>query len=193
MNYSETLSSLVSVMTVSGFEKTASDKLCCLLAKLDFDSVSPDRVGNIIIRKSPTEVRPALVLDAHLDEIGFRVREICGSLLRLAPVGGIDTVILPASEVTVHGKKDVVGIFNLPLGDSEPKLDELYVDTALSEAEISSVISVGDGVSFKAPVTEMINSRLVGRAFDDKALAAALICAVAETPRESSGKTRLHL
>lgn len=184
MNYSEILASLVSVMTVSGFEKTGSDKLCRMLDEFDFDSVSCDRVGNIIIRKSPIKEMPAIVLDAHLDEIGFRVREICGSLLRLAPVGGIDTVILPASEVTIHGKKNVMGVFSLHEGDSEPKLDQLYVDTALSEDELREIITVGDGVSFKAPITEMINSRLTGRAFDDKALAAALICAVAETPRE---------
>lgn len=185
MNFSETLSSLVSVMTVSGFEKTASDKLCRLLSHLDFDSVTSDRVGNIIIRKSPSEKAPVLVLDAHLDEIGFRVREICGSLVRLAAVGGIDTVILSASEVTIHGKRDVYGVFAIPAGEDEPKLDELLVDTALAEDELKEIVSVGDGVTFSAPVLPMINSRLVGRAFDDKALAAALICAVAETPREA--------
>lgn len=184
MNYSEILASLVSVMTVSGFEKTASDKLCRMLGKFDFDSVTCDRVGNVIIRKSPSKLSPAIVLDAHLDEIGFRVCEICGNLLRLAPVGGIDTVILSASEVTIHGKRDIKGVFSLPDGDEEPKLDELYVDTALTEDELHSLVTVGDGVSFKAPITKMINSRLAGRAFDDKALAAALICAVAETPRE---------
>ncbi|MBR6807235.1 MAG: M20/M25/M40 family metallo-hydrolase [Clostridia bacterium] len=183
MNYLEILTSLVSAMTVSGFEKVSSESLCRLLCRFDFDSVSCDRLGNIIIRKSPELQKSAIVLDAHLDEIGFRVREICGSLLRLSPVGGIDTVILPASEVTVHGKRDLLGVFSLPDGEGEVKLDSLFVDPGLSEDELKKVVSIGDGVSFRAPITQMINSRLVGRAFDDKALAAALICAVAEVPR----------
>lgn len=184
MNYSEILKSLVNVMTVSGFEKSSADKLCTLLRGFDFDSVTSDRVGNIIIRKSPAKKVPVLVLDAHLDEIGFRVREICGSLVRLAAVGGIDPVILSASEVTLHGKRDIRGVFSSPKGDGEPKLDEMYVDTALSEEELRETVRIGDGVSFSAPIVTVLNEKLVGRAFDDKALAAALICAVDGIPRE---------
>ena len=184
MNYSSILRDLVSVMTVAGFEKTSSEKLCDMLSGYSFDSVTQDRVGNLIIRKCSLEHHPVLMLDAHLDEIGFRVREICGSLVKLATVGGIDRVILPASEVTIHGKRDVHGVFTTPAGDGVPNLDELLVDTALSADELNELISIGDGVSFYAPVTEMINDRLVGRAFDDKALAAALICALHRVHRE---------
>lgn len=183
--YTELLRRLVDIMSVSGFEKEAAPEVCDILSGFDFDSIKCDRIGNIILRKSAAKGAPAIVLDAHLDEIGFRVREIHeGGFVSVVPVGGIDTVILPAAEVTLHGKEKLHGVFTVPVCDGDPKLDNMYVDTGYTAEKLREILSVGDAVSFNAPVVQMQNDLLAGHAFDDKALASALVCAVADTPRE---------
>ena len=83
---------------------------------------------------------PLLLLDAHIDEIGFVVTEICdGGFLRAAAVGGIDTRVLSASEVTVYGKEAIRGVFTSKpphlqeAGESRKKIElrDLYIDCLL--------------------------------------------------------------
>lgn len=186
IEYKELLCRLVNVMSVSGFEKDAAPKIVEILGELGFDSVMSDRVGNIIVKKCATRTAPAFVLDAHLDEIGFRVKEIRDDgTVTAVKVGGIDNTILPAAKVTIHGKSDVVGVFNSPsLKEGKVDFGEMYIDTGYPVREIRELIAVGDGISFRAPITEMAGGFLMGHAFDDKALAAAILCALAETPAE---------
>ena len=50
-----------------------------------------------------------LLLDAHIDEVGFIVTSVLGEgFLRVTNVGGNDARILPATVVEVHGKEKSV-------------------------------------------------------------------------------------
>ena len=186
IEYKELLGRLVGVMSVSGFEKDAAPRVAEILQEYGFSSVETDRVGNVIVKKCASRPAPAFVLDAHLDEIGFRVKEIRDDgTVTAVKVGGIDNTILPAAKVTVHGKSDVTGVFNSPeLKDGKIDFGEMYIDTGYPAGELRLMISVGDGISFNSPVTEMAGGYLIGHAFDDKALAAAVLCALAETLAE---------
>ena len=115
-----------------------------------------------------------LLLDAHIDEVGFIVTSILGDgFVRVTNIGGNDPKILPATVVTIHGKERVSAVFastppHLSSGDKEIKeLKDLVLDTGLNNAE--KIISVGDLVTYKSEFCSLYDSRVTGKALDDRA------------------------
>lgn len=176
--YKALLERLTDIPTVSGFETAHSDALLSLAGEFSFDSANADRIGNVVLLKRAASADATIVLDAHIDEIGFRVRSIeDGGFLTAVPVGGVDPVILPSAPVTVHGKERLTGVLSLPKADEKGKHPYVYIDIGYPRDEAEALVSVGDAVTFRSPIREIDNGILLGRAFDDKALAAALILA----------------
>lgn len=115
-----------------------------------------------------------LLLDAHIDEVGFIVTSILGNgFLRVAAVGGCDARILPATVVTVHGKESVPAVFgstppHLAGGDKNVKsLDEIVLDTGINNVE--EIVSVGDLVTYKSDFCALAGNRVTGKSLDDRA------------------------
>lgn len=115
-----------------------------------------------------------LLLDAHIDEVGFIVQKILGQgFLRVAAVGGNDARILPATPVTVHGKEKITAIFgsvppHLSGENKEPKtLDELVLDTGLENVE--NLVSPGDLVTYAQNFACLDGNRVSGKSLDDRA------------------------
>lgn len=190
MDLKQLIFSLCSVPSISGFEKRASDELRRLTDGI-FDSLDTDAVGNCIaVKKCGREGAPRVLIDAHLDEIGMLVTEILdGGFLRIAPLGGIDPLIMQAADVIVYGKENIRGVIastppHLKKDDKLPEVASLLVDTGMSRERLEKAVSVGTPVGFVPVYGELMNERIVGKSFDDKACAACVICAVADTPRE---------
>ena len=75
----QTIVSLCSVMSVSGYETRATEEIERLFGK-SFDRIECDAVGNHFLWKcSGREGAPKILIDTHLDEIGMLVREILGA------------------------------------------------------------------------------------------------------------------
>ncbi len=115
-----------------------------------------------------------LLLDAHIDEVGFIVTKVLGDgFLRVTNVGGNDARILPATPVTVHGKKAVSAVFgstppHLSGGDKKVQgLDEIVLDTG--DPDIEEYVKAGDLVSYKAEFTPLAGNRVTGKSLDDRA------------------------
>lgn len=177
------LRELCEIPSVSGTEGGAKSHLLAL-AEPFFDEVREDRLGNFIfIKKSQRTNAPRLMLDAHLDEVGMMVSEIHeGGFLSVVAVGGLDTRVLGATEVTIHGKREIYGIITstpphiLEKGEkSVPQMTELYIDTGYSKKELEELVRVGDTVDFRAKLTEIANNRVIGKSLDDKACVCALL------------------
>lgn len=120
-----------------------------------------------------------LMLDAHIDEVGFVVTSILDKgFVKVANVGGIDKRILPATPVIIHGKREVSAVFaSTPphLGKSEPKdVTEILLDTGIHTG-LEDIVSVGDFVSFDSKATRLCGNRVCGKSFDDRAAVACLI------------------
>ncbi len=164
----------------SGFEDEVRDILLDVVKPL-VDEVRTDRLGNLIAtrRGSREEV---VLLDAHMDEVGFLISYIEESgFLRLSPLGGWDARVLPGHAVTVRAAngnrvRGVIG--SLPphvTSESERskahKLDDLFVDIgARSRADVEEQgIAVGSGCvpgyTFERPADDLV----IGKAFDDRA------------------------
>ena len=184
---------LSSLMSIGGFERFEREKLLSMVGG-EFDDCYLDNVGNqIFVKKCGRADAPKIMLDAHMDEIGMYVTEILdGGFLRVINIGGIDTGILQASDVIIYGKDErLFGVIastppHLASGDGKklPQIDELLIDTCYTKEELEAKIRVGTPVGYAPKYTEMLNNKIMGKSFDDKACAACAIYAAAITPRE---------
>ena len=182
--------SLCSISSVSGFEKRAAEQVRELCSE-GFDEFYTDAVGNCtLIKRCGKKDAPRVLVDAHLDEVGMIVTGICeGGFLRVTNMGGLDVSILQAADVMIYGNEVLRGVVgstppHLKKTDELPKPNELLVDVGLSKEKLEELVPLGTPVGFAPVYTELLNDRLCGKAFDDKACGACAVFAVANTPRE---------
>ncbi len=187
--YMNMLHRLSEIMSVVGHETTETDSLAALAAPY-FDEWHSDAVGNhIFVRKCGIEGAPKLMLDAHFDAVGLCVAGITDEgNIKLSSLGGVDAKILPASEVTVHGKKPIFGVVastppHLMSAEDRskvPPVTEMLVDTGFSKKTLEEEygVRIGTPISFGYHPTELLNERTCGPAYDDKACVAAAIRAM---------------
>ena len=102
MNQIETLQQLCALPGVTGFEHAAASAVAELLRPL-VNKVDIDPFGTVTgILVSPNPGVKTVLLDAHLDQIGFVITEVLdGGFLRFAPVGGVDPRMLLGCEDTI--------------------------------------------------------------------------------------------
>ena len=105
-NPKDHLKKLVEAHAPSGYEAPIADILREDWADLvdEFDS---DRLGSLIgIKRAtrPTEQTRKIMLAAHMDEIGLMVREIKDGFIYVHRISGIDSRVMMAQAVLVHGK-----------------------------------------------------------------------------------------
>lgn len=176
---------LTSGCSVSG-QEWRLDAVARDIADKYFDSLCKDNNGTYIFTKNATrEGAPRIMLDAHMDEVGMLVTEVLeGGFLKVTPIGGLDTRILQAADVTIYGKEELYGVIvstppHLRDGNNSlPTVNDLMIDTGLSKEEAEKLIPVGTPVGYRHRITELKNNRLAGKGFDDKICAVAAIEAV---------------
>jgi len=151
------------------------------------DEIKEDKLGNVIgIRKGKKEA-PAVMLAAHMDEIGLMVKNITKEgFVQFSKIGGIDDRILIAQRVVVHTDKGrLPGIIGSKpphiLKEEEKKkvieADDLFIDvgaTSKEEAEKMGV-RVGDPISFDIRFARVGKDAVIGKAFDDRVGCATLV------------------
>lgn len=143
-----------------------------------------DALGNIIaFKKGKKTPSHKVMLDAHMDEVGIIVTYITGDgMLKFSPVGGIDTKVLLARQIIFNnGTLGVVGIkpIHLSKGDEKtriPDADALYIDIgASSKEEAEKLIKIGDTGVFLSNFVEFGDSKIKGKALDDRVGCAVLL------------------
>ena len=171
---------------VSG-DENAVRKIVIDRIKDHVDDLRVDTLGNVLAvkRARPGPARSArrmrVMLDAHMDEIGFMIfgANSDGSLMFRA-VGGIDDRILPGKAVLVGPDRipGVIGIKPVHLLNDEPnvlKIEDLAIDIgAASESEANSAVTIGQTATF-ATEFRAWSGAASGKALDDRAGCAVLI------------------
>ncbi len=193
MELKERIISLCALMSVSGSETYATAALTDLCGA-DFDEHRVDALGNhVFIKRCGQPDAPVILIDTHFDEIGMMVTGIKdGGFLSIAPIGGVDTRILQSGEVVVYGKETLYGVIgSVPphiqkAGDNQKltPMDELFVDIGYNQEDAKALVPLGSPVGFKPIYFGLLNDRLCGKSFDDKACAACAIEAVINTPAD---------
>jgi tetrahedral aminopeptidase len=138
-----------------------------------------DPLGNIIAEvRKPKDGEPNVLLEAHMDEIGFIVTAIDeDGFLRAGKVGGPDMRVLLGHEVTVFGKEPVFGVFCCRpphLSSREdyktvPKLDELAIDIGYSRDSACDKVSPGDYITLRQTAKPLLDGMVTGKALDNRA------------------------
>jgi endoglucanase len=134
------------------------------------------------------EGKRTILLDAHIDRVGFRVTYITDEgFLKIGNIGGIDTRILPAARVIVAGKNgNLCGVISTKpphLSDdskSAPKLSDIAIDVGMDRETAEREIDLGAAVYLDNTCEKLLGDRITGAAFDNRAGAAVLISAAAE-------------
>ena len=184
MNITENLQYLSELVAIAGFEKASAEKVAELFRGY-CDYVEVDKFSNVIcIKKGTYEKAKKIMITAHIDEIGFLVRSIDEKgFVGITSIGGIDSKILLAQEVIIHGKQEVIGIIGatpphlMKAEDSNKpvKINDLFVDTGFSGNELKEIVSVGDTVSFKSKFTIMNEQKVSGKSLDNRASVACML------------------
>lgn len=174
---------------VSGYEFMNAKAVVEEAMKGLVDEIRSDTFGNVIgYRKGEGEgERPEIMLAGHMDEIGLMVTKIEErGFLQFTQVGGVDPRILPGHEVIVYGKRPLTGLIGVKPPHLTPpeeankavKMWDLAIDLGLPEEEVRNLVSVGDIVTFKRQVTELMGDVLSGKSMDDRAGVAVILVAL---------------
>lgn len=158
-------------------------------------SIYCDSLHNCYAHLNPTS-DPAILIEAHIDEIGFQVTYIDDNgFIYIRRCGGIDCACIPGSQVEIHTYKGktingIIGKCPVHIQKSDermkvPELEELWIDTALPADEVRQSVAVGDYVSFANNFQRLGRYGIMSKGLDDK----IGVYIVAETIKRLASKT----
>ena len=175
----EELSSLIGV---SGYEDDVSSFILTLIEKENLaDKAWIDSLGNVLAIKKGVNGKEKILLDAHIDEIGFMISHIeKNGFLRFVPIGGWDKRILPGHSVVIRSKEGEH--FHGIIGSKPPHLStpnerkklieipEMYIDIGMSSIEevLENNLDIGVTGTLFSPFVDFPNNMVRGKAFDDR-------------------------
>ena len=176
MDYEKVLGHLCALAGPSGFETEVAEAAAELLRPL-MDEVSIDRMGNVIgVRRCGKENAPKLLLDAHLDEIGFIITGHEEGFLRFHQLGGVDPRMLPDRELTIMTNPPIHGVVacmppHVQSGedmDMSQPITELCIDVGLSQEEAERLIPVGTPAVYRTGCMPLHGGLFCGKSLDDR-------------------------
>ena len=187
MEIQEILEQLCAADGVSGAEDNACRAAVSLLSEYT-DSAKADKFGCVTgFIGDRDNGKPTLMLEAHIDEIGFIVTYIDEKgFLKVGGVGGTDRRLYPAQTVTIHtGNGNIKGVIcTLPPHvrtdtSKTAKLEDIAIDIGYpTREEAEKHVSPGDRVTIDNELVHLIGTRYSSKALDDRAGAAAVLYAL---------------
>lgn len=169
---------------VSGNEKPVREIIQSHIEE-HVDEVTADRMGNLICKKKGKDKHSALIMAAHMDEIGLMAREIDKyGHIYFSRVGELSKQTLLGQKVHIVGKKkEIHGVIThkkLHMGEeaeSFPEETELYVDCGISGDELSQMgVGIGSYIVPERKMELLGNGNIIsGKALDDRLGCATLI------------------
>lgn len=154
-------------------------------AKPYADEMFTDPLGSLFVLKKGKQPRKRpMMVCAHMDEVGFLVRDITeDGMLRLSPAGSIDPRVLIGRRMRVGAKKTsgVIALKAVHLTTPEerkkaPSLGSLYVDMGCkSKKEAEALAKPGDPVMFDSAFLPFGVDCVKAKALDDRAGCAVML------------------
>ncbi len=185
MDKKECLTALCQAEGVSGFEDGVA-AVCQTMLEQICESVETDAFGNVAgLLPAARPDAPTLLLDAHMDQIGFVVTQVLpGGFLRFAPMGGVDPRMLLGCEVSILAGGGRYGVIACVPPHLQKKgeernavpMQDMVIDTGLLHAE--EVISVGTPVVYRTTPCFLTEKVLTAKALDNRAGVAAVLWAL---------------
>ena len=149
-----------------------------------------DRLGSIIAKKKGSADNPKIMFAAHMDEIGFMVKEITKEgFIKFLPIGGWWRGNLPGMRVLIKNSKGdlIPGVIGMkPIHEltpeeakKVPEIEKMYIDVGTADnfnPREKLGIKPGDPIVPEAKFESLANSDLyLARAWDDRVGCALLV------------------
>ncbi len=161
------------------------------------DSVTYDKIGNLIAVIKPRKKCERVMLCAHMDEVGFMVRSIDNDgRAHIVILGNAETRTLSGRRVRFLG--GMIGIVSTkPLHvmssneEERPTYeDRLYIELgAKNRAEAEKLVKIGDFGTFEPKFTPLAGETYAGKAIGGRACVCSLIDLIKETHAAKKAKT----
>ncbi|MFW9905840.1 MAG: M42 family metallopeptidase [Candidatus Thorarchaeota archaeon] len=183
---------LSEIIGVSGHEKPVVDFIYSQIEDL-VDKIWIDPLGSLLAIINEEGGKDRIMLDGHVDEIGFMVSHIDPKgFLRFVPIGGWDSRTLLGQSVKILTNNEK--IFHGIIGSKPPHLSteserknavnisEMYIDIGMAtrDAVESNGIQIGSFGTLYDPFVEFPNNMVRGKAFDDRTAVNVLIHLIKE-------------
>ena len=188
MNIIDILRDFMLLPAPSGYEKEMAYKLKNTLADYA-DELLLDKVGNVIAKINGTDKSsPAIMVYAHMDQIGFIVRKIePDGYIQLDRLGGVPEKVLPGLSLIVRGEDGVyhtavVGSKSHHATPAEEKykvdlITSLFIDVgANSDVQVREMgIEIGCPAIYKPSFEKLSTTKITGTAVDNRGGCAGLV------------------
>lgn len=194
MTTTQLLMKLSDMDIISGSEKD-SELLNTVAEYLNIpeNTMRYDNLSNLIIPVTE-KGNKHILLEAHADETGFIVTSVTeNGFIKIAPVGGAYSASVLGSVFTVYGKEKLaaVAVTTPPhLSDNDknelPDVSDILLDAGLSGEKARKLISAGDRVLRKTLATQLSDTRITGKALDNRAGVAVLLIAAKKLLEEGT-------
>jgi len=177
--YQKELSSLIGI---SGHEDDVREFILQEIKKEDLaDKVWTDNLGSVLAIIHGKNKEKKILLDAHMDEIGFMISHIAkNGFLKFVLIGGWDERVLLGQSVIIKSNENKV--YHGIIGSKPPhlttskerkqkiKASKLYIDIGLfSKQEVlDHDINIGSVGTLFSPFENFPNNMVRGKAFDDR-------------------------
>jgi len=189
MNLVSVLTKLSTVHAPSGAERLAVGLVRELLLP-HMDEVRFETLGNVIgTRLCGKPDAKRVLLEAHIDEVGFVVTGQRSGFLSLSNLGSIDPRLLPGTRLRVLTDTPLIGVIAflpphvLSPGemDKVTPLSDLVLDLGLSEEE-AKAIPLGTPVVYDTEPLALGDDLFCGKAMDNRASLATLLLMLEQLP-----------
>ena len=162
----------------TGYEKNGQ-KIWLNYLKDYIDDWGSDNYGSVYGIINPG-AETKVVIEAHADEIGWRVNYISEKgHIYVIRNGGSDHIIAPSKRVNIHtdSGKIIKGVFGWPAihtrkakDDKKPAMDNIFIDIGASSKDevLEAGLNIGNVITFVDEL-EILNGKFyVGRALDNR-------------------------
>jgi len=178
------LEKLCNVLAVSGDESEVR-RIVLDEIKPFTDEVRVDALGSVLaIKHGRSRKRTRVMLDAHMDEVGFMiVAEDGEGLYRFETVGGIDPRHLVGKQVFVGREYTpaVIGAKPIHLMGAEEQMKKVPIDALRIDVGLAGTAKVGDRAGF-ATKFRRVGPSIMAKSIDDRIGIATLIELLKDSP-----------
>ena len=125
-----------------------------------------------------------LMLDAHIDQVGYIVTDIDEKgFVSVGSCGSPDLKMTLAQSVTIHGKEDINGVVStLPphvqKENGAPEIGDISIDIGMNKEQAEKIISQGDRVTINSCFKELYGDMVSAPAIDDRSGVCAILSAL---------------
>lgn len=188
------LKALIEIPSPSGFEEKIAKYIKKeLLQYLPRTRVEIDFQNNVIATIKGTSDK-VIMIDAHLDQIGYIVNNIDREgIINVQQIGGLDNSIISARQLIILTDKGKINAVvdrkhaHLVADEDDEAIEDMseaYIDIGIRKRkQVQKVVKIGDPVVFKPSFFPLREDYFSGYGFDDKAGCFILMEAIKEIVR----------